>query len=191
MMHYLKFTSMALAVLACVSLLMPAMAKQAPQKEQDKKKEIVYDLKAVERKIIEKSLAIPDKLAETDGNFKPDLSKVGPKFADDDAIPGWVKDIADNGQPAKIYKVKFKKGEKFDIRANSDAGGNGFDAVLMVQDPKGLLLDADDDAGGMLNSLIRFVVPEDGVYSIIISHHPISDNKTGDFELKIKSREDD
>lgn len=176
------FLTVAVSVALAIGVQSQAKTAQFNQgqdkKDKQKDKDKVYEFK--------KDISINAKLLDTDGVYKFDVSKLGPKYKDDeDALPGWVKTIGQDGQPCKIYQVKFKKGDKVEIRANSDAEGNGFDAVLVVEDAKRNILDADDDGGGDLNSLITFTAPEDGTYRIIVSHHPVSQNKAGDFELKI------
>jgi hypothetical protein len=81
------------------------------------------------------------------------------------------------------YPVNFEEGKTYRIHLASD----DFDAFLILQDPNGKRLAADDDSGGGLNSLINHRAATTGTYRIIAS--PLGGRGNGDFTLTVRESE--
>jgi len=87
---------------------------------------------------------------------------------------------------AKIYEVKFSKDKTYHI--NLIASKGQFDPYLYLEDAKSKLLAEDDDAGGVLNSLIVFKAPADAVYRVIATALDEGWGGTGSFRLYIEEK---
>jgi hypothetical protein len=76
------------------------------------------------------------------------------------------------------YRFTGEAGTHVEIRANSLE----VDAMLALIGPSGLLIAEDDDSGGGLNALINVILPESGVYRLIVtSFRPA----IGSYELRL------
>jgi hypothetical protein len=119
-----------------------------------------------------------DKLANTDDAYKPDLNNLSKKLKDDAFAAKFLQFI--DGHPHKLYKVKFKKGDKVVIEMKSKE----MDSVVVVETAKKMILDFNDDdpAGNTLDSKLEFTAPDDGEYRIIATN---LDKKAGDFHLTV------
>lgn len=72
----------------------------------------------------------------------------------------------------RIVAISFEgeAGQEITISAD-DFGGTVVDPLIALLDPEGNPIAGDDDFGGALNSLIdNFELPEDGTYTILVSH---------------------
>lgn len=71
----------------------------------------------------------------------------------------------------RVYRIPFdgKTGQVLNVRANNTTGA--VDPILIILDPDGTPLIANDDVGGGYNAaIIDFALPVDGVYTIVVSH---------------------
>jgi hypothetical protein len=83
--------------------------------------------------------------------------------------------VAMNGaisQPGDVDFFKFpaKKGQTFDVRVLARAYGSPLDSVLNVYRIGGASVAGNDDSGGP-DSYLRFTVPEDDMYVIVVQDH--------------------
>ncbi len=83
--------------------------------------------------------------------------------------------VAMNGvisQPGDVDFFKFpaKKGQTFDVRVLARAFGSPLDSVLNVYRIGGASVVGNDDSGGP-DSYLRFTVPEDDTYVIVVQDH--------------------
>lgn len=72
----------------------------------------------------------------------------------------------------RIVSISFEgeEGQEISITAD-DFGGSVVDPLITLLDPDGNPIAGDDDFGGALNSLIDdFELPEDGTYTLLVSH---------------------
>lgn len=72
----------------------------------------------------------------------------------------------------RIVSISFEgeAGQEISITAD-DSGGTVVDPLITLLDPDGNPIAGDDDFGGALNSLIdNFELPEDGTYTLLVSH---------------------
>jgi Tfp pilus assembly protein PilF len=72
----------------------------------------------------------------------------------------------------RVYAISFEgqAGQEVTISAR-DFGGTFIDPLIAVVDPNGVAIAGDDDFGGALDSEIdNFELPEDGTYTLYVSH---------------------
>ena len=80
-------------------------------------------------------------------------------------FPGSVSGVVDHEDGAR-YRFAAKKGETFELRALATGLHSPLDPVLAVRAGDGKLLAADDDGGGLGDSLLRFAAPADGEFTV-------------------------
>lgn len=80
--------------------------------------------------------------------------------------------------PYKLYPIQLSRGNAYVISMVSQQ----FDTYLQVVDAAGQVLAFDDDSGGNLNALLRFVPPVDGKYGIVATTYS---GGVGSFTLKV------
>lgn len=89
---------------------------------------------------------------------------------------------------SEVFEIRLEAGQVLNIFMNATSGL--LDPLLILQDAEGNIVAENDDdpEGGTLNAAIRdFVVPEDGVYTIIATRFQLELGTTmGDFELIIE-----
>ncbi len=69
-----------------------------------------------------------------------------------------------------LWSIEAKKGETIDLEVRASRLGSPLDAVLTVADAEGKqLAQADDLAPGIVDALLRFAVPADGVYTVAVA----------------------
>lgn len=78
------------------------------------------------------------------------------------------------------YSLQARAEDVFIITLQSD----DFDAYLTVQNPSGRTLAENDDSGLGLDARLRFVVPADGTYTVIVGA-AFSEPPFGDFTLRV------
>jgi hypothetical protein len=88
----------------------------------------------------------------------------------------------DTKKHAKFFLVQFAKGKTYQI----DMVSTKFDSFLYLEDSKKMVVAQDDDSGGMLNALIQFKAPADGVYRVIATS--FNGTQTGPFNLRIEEK---
>src|SRR4051812_18972632 len=118
---------LALLLMACVQLLMPANLragdKDAPDKKEEPKKE--EPKKEDPKKPAVKDLIVNGELINAD-----------------------LKDKARTGSFCKTYTFKMIEGKSYQI----DMRSTDFDSYLRLEDPEGMQVAADDDSGGFPNA---------------------------------------
>jgi uncharacterized protein YkwD len=91
------------------------------------------------------------------------------------------KTIPDDGSFYDSYPLEGKAGESFIITLESD----DFDTFLALMDPKGTILEQNDDIDDKnSNSLLRITLPDDGVYSLIINAY--NEGGKGEYVLTVR-----
>jgi len=104
----------------------------------------------------------------------PGVLEAEPNNAVAEATPGTVPGAFDGviGEANDVdwYKFDAKKGEVYDIRVWARALGSPLDSVLTVANAEGSGIASDDDAAN-IDSSLRFTVPDDGTYTILVQDH--------------------
>ena len=104
----------------------------------------------------------------------PDAIEVEPNNAPTEATAGSAPGAFDGviGEPGDVdwYRFEAKKGEVYDIRVWARALGSPLDSVLTVANAEGSGIAGDDDAAN-IDSSLRFSVPEDGAYTLLVHDH--------------------
>lgn len=91
--------------------------------------------------------------------------------------------------PAQNFTVTLNEGERYNVTATAVSGD--LDTLLNIYDSTGRLLGTNDDidtAGGNYNSLIDFVVPATGTYTIQVTRYS-GYASSGSFVLALEPRE--
>lgn len=79
--------------------------------------------------------------------------------------------IVGKADETDYYKFKGHKGQTVDVSVWARRLGSPLDSVIVVYDPKGQYLGANDDAGTTPDSVLRFTPPMDGDYTVAIRDH--------------------
>lgn len=77
------------------------------------------------------------------------------------------------------YSLEADAGDFLEIQLTSD----DFDAVLTIYNQDDEVITSNDDGGEGTNSLVRFNIPESGLYRIVVS--AFSSDQSGDFQLSV------
>ncbi len=84
----------------------------------------------------------------------------------------------EKGGDVDQYSISLKKGERLVavVQANQVLGAP-MDAIIQVTDPRGFILAQNDD-GRLLDPLIVYLAPADGVYTVRVFAFPLTPNST-------------
>ncbi len=102
-----------------------------------------------------------ENVLEVEPNAKADQAQ---KLTTSQAVSGMIDEPGDED----IYVYTLKKGQQYDATVYGLRLRSRLDAVLEIKNMKGNRLKENDDQGG-LDPTIRFDVPEDGEYQVIVS----------------------
>jgi hypothetical protein len=105
-----------------------------------------------------------DNVLETEPNNGRDA-------ANSATAPGALNGIIQAAGDQDWFKLSMKKGQQFDVRVYARSVRTPLDSVLYIYDAKGRRLAGNDDDRGEPDSYLRFKVPADGDYFVMIRDH--------------------
>jgi hypothetical protein len=93
-----------------------------------------------------------------------------PKNATAGSVPGAFDGVIAKDGDRDRYSFDGKKGQVLDFRVWAREMGSQLDSVIAIFDPANKRLAGDDDSRGM-DSYVRFTVPADGKYTLMVRDH--------------------
>ena len=107
-------------------------------------------------------------------------------------VPGAVTGHIESRFGSDRYRLTFKKGEKWVIRAEARAIGSPLDLDLAVLNPEGKQVAVQEDAPGTTDSEIEFNVTADGDYQVVLTDRSgASGSKAANYRLVMEPVEED
>jgi tetratricopeptide (TPR) repeat protein len=109
--------------------------------------------------------------AEAAGDYTEWVKRIRTDVLTRDALrPGESVVVPMRAGAVYLFPLRAKAGQRLTFSATVPAGENT-DPLLIVYDPQGSPVTADDDSGGEFNALVTdYVVPTDGLYAVVLTH---------------------
>ncbi|MCL4691504.1 MAG: peptidase [Candidatus Hydrogenedentes bacterium] len=102
-------------------------------------------------------------IVETEPNNAPDQATAG-------QAPGAFNGVLTEPGDADWFSFEGKKDQVYDVRVYARELGSPLDSVLVINNPSGSQLAANDDGAGV-DSLARVTLAEDGVHTVRVTDH--------------------
>ncbi len=114
----------------------------------------------------------------------PPVASSGASLRDGETVIG----IIDNDRPAIFYTVEAEEGSNITIVMAAISGD--LDPFLVLLDSNNDILASDDDSGGSSGAtILDFVIPDDGIYTIVATRYQLQDGaSSGEYELIMEMR---